>query len=477
MEEKGITVKKAENFPEWYTQVVLKAKLADYGPVHGTISFMPNSYAIWENLQRIFGKMIKDTNHLNAYFPMFIPESFLKKEAEHFAGITPEVWWVEHEGDNKLAERLAVRPTSETIIYYFMAKWIRSWRDLPLLLNQWCNIARAEIKDTKPFIRNHEFLWQEGHTAHATYEEAEKEVLMILDFYKNLAENYLAIPVIAGKKAPDEKFPGADYTTAIEGLMPDGKVLQCGTSHHLGQNFSKPFGVKFIDKDSKSKYVYTTSWGISTRLIGAIVMTHGDDKGLVLPPKIADIQAVVIPIFYSDGDKGKIVTKARELRSSIEKAGFRVQIDEREGYSPGYKFNEWEMRGVPVRVELGPKDISEGKAVLVRRDTGEKTKVEMDKVASSLNKLMDEIQNNLFKKAKKFLDDNTYVAKNYKEFKEMIGKGFVKVNWCGKEECDLKIKEETQATNRIIPFGDKKKGKCIYCGDNTETIAYFAKAY
>ncbi|MFH0711466.1 MAG: proline--tRNA ligase, partial [Candidatus Aenigmatarchaeota archaeon] len=330
-----------DDFVEWYTQVVQKAELADYGPVQGTIAMRPYAYAIWEMIQKIFDEKIKKTGHVNAYFPTLIPESFLKKEAEHFKGFDPEVFFVTHSGSNKLGERLVVRPTSETMIYHFYSKWIRSWRDLPVLLNQWCNILRAEIKATKPFIRGSEFLWQEGHTAHATKEEADKEMLSILDEYVDIAENYLAISVLKGKKSEMEKFPGALVTTTFEGMMPDGKALQMGTSHNLGQNFSKPFEIKFLDKDKKEKFVWTTSWGISTRLLGALIMVHGNDKGLVLPPKIAPIQVVIVPVYYKEKEKKEVMKKIENLKEELK--SFRVHVDGREEYTPGWKFNEWEM--------------------------------------------------------------------------------------------------------------------------------------
>ena len=478
-EQEGITVKKVENFSEWYIQAVQKSELVDYGPVQGTIAIKPYAYEIWEKIQKIFDEKIKKTGHKNAYFPSFIPESLLKKEAEHFEGFVPEVFWITHSGKNKLGERLAVRPTSETIIYYFYSRWIRSWRDLPLLINQWCNITRAEIKSTKPFIRNTEFLWQEGHTAHATYEDAEKEVMLILDFYKDLMENYLAIPVLIGKKSESEKFAGAFYTTTLEALMPDGKALQMGTSHHLGQNFSKAFDIKFIDKDEKQKYVYTTSWGIATRLIGAIVMVHGDDKGLVIPPKVAPIQIVIIPIYYSEKERKKIIKIANEAYLKLEKSGFSVKLDSREEYTPGWKFNEWELKGVPLRIEIGPKDIEKKTLTLVRRDNGERLVIKEVEMLKEIPKLLEDIQKNLFKKAKRFLEENTREVKDFDEFKKEVKRGgFIKASWCGSAECEKKIKEETGATIRLIPFEKEKPfSKCVYCGKDAKEVVYFARSY
>ncbi|MEM5794519.1 MAG: proline--tRNA ligase [Candidatus Aenigmatarchaeota archaeon] len=479
-EQEGITVKKNENFSEWYTQVVLKSKLADYGPVQGTIVFREYSYEIWEKIQSIFDKMIKNTGHKNAYFPLLIPESFLKKEAEHFKGFVPEVFWVTHAGDDKLGERLAIRPTSETIIYYFFSRWIRSWRDLPVLLNQWCNILRAEIKSTKPFIRTSEFLWQEGHTAHATKEEADKEVMLILNFYKDLIENYLAIPVLVGKKTEREKFAGALYTTTLEAIMPDGKALQMGTSHNLGQNFSKPFEIKFMDKDKKEKYVWTTSWGIATRLIGAIIMAHGDDKGLIIPPKVAPYKVVIVPIYYKEKEKEKIMKKCSEVQEILQRNSIETIFDKREEYTPGWKFNEWELKGIPLRIEIGPKDVEKKQIVLVRRDTNEKIVAKEKEIVEKTLYLLEEIQKNLFKKAKKFLEEHITTVKDYKEFKEKLEEkgGFIRACWCESEECEAKIKEETGATIRLIPFEKEKIfSSCVYCGKKAKKVAYFAKSY
>jgi prolyl-tRNA synthetase len=479
-EEKGITVKKSENFSEWYTQVVLKSGLVDYGPVQGTIAFREYAYEIWEKIREIFDKMIKKAGHKNAYFPLLIPESFLKKEAEHFKGFVPEVFWVTQAGDRKLGERLAIRPTSETIIYHFYSKWIRSWRDLPILLNQWCNVARAEIKSTKPFIRTSEFLWQEGHTAHATKEEADKEVMKILKLYQELIENYLCIPVIVGKKSENEKFAGALYTTTLEAIMPDGKALQMGTSHNLGQNFSKAFDIKFVDKDGKEKYVWQTCWGISTRLIGAVVMVHGDDKGLILPPKIAPIQVVIVPIYYKKVERKKVLKKCKEVLEKLNKVEVRAIVDDREEYTPGWKFNEWELKGVPVRIEIGIKDIEKKQVVIARRDNFEKVILKEKELDKKILQLLESIQKNLFKRAKKFLREKITEEKDYNKFKEILEKkgGFIKACWCADPSCEKKIKEETGATIRVIPFKKEKIfSNCIYCGKEAKEVVYFARAY
>jgi prolyl-tRNA synthetase len=480
MSEMGITVKKSENFSEWYTQTVLKSGLADYAPIKGCMIFREHSYAIWEKIQEIFNKRIKEKGHKNVYFPMFIPESFLKKEAEHFEGFVPEVAWITVGGNSKLEERLAVRPTSETIMYATYAKWIRSWRDLPLKLNQWCNIVRWETRATKLFLRTREFLWQEGHTAHATKEEADTEVMEILNIYKDLVENYLAIPVLVGKKTENEKFAGALYTTAVEALMPDGKVLQMGTSHNLGQSFAKVFNVKFIGEDEKEHYVWQTSWGITTRLIGALVMVHGDDKGLVLPPKITPVQTVIIPIPYKNVDKELILEKAKENLNKLVENGIAAVLDDRAEYRPGWKFNEWELKGVPIRIEIGPRDVKQKQLTLARRDTSERLVVKEEEIVDVVNKLLEEIQSNLFNRAKKFLENNITTVKTYDEFKEALKKkgGFIRACWCSSPTCEEKIKEETGATIRTVPFEKEKPfSNCIYCGKEAKDVVYFGRAY
>ena len=476
----GMTVKKSEDFSEWYTQVVIKAELADYTAMKGFMACMPYGYAIWEKIREFIDREIKKTGHKNAYFPTLIPESFLKKEAEHFAGFTPEVFWVTHAGDNELSERLAARPTSETIAYDSYARWIKSWRDLPLLLNFWNSVLRAEIKATKPFLRTSEFLWQEGHTVHATKADAHKEVMQILEMYRDLVENQLAIPVLAGTKTDSEKFVGALYTTTLEALMCDGKALQMGTSHNLGQNFSKPFGIKYVGTDEKEHFAWTASWGVSWRLIGGLIMVHGDDKGLVLPPKIAPIQVVIVPIFYNDEVKTKVFQRMNDVAEALRKTGLAVEVDDRAQYTPGWKFNEWELRGVPLRLEIGPKDLEKNQVTGVRRDTREKIRINDQELVERVHSLLEDVQENLFKKAKQFLDEHTTFVSDYEQFKRIIlaDGGFVKACWCSDSSCEQKIKEETGATIRVLPFEKETvSSKCVYCGKNADQIAYFARAY
>jgi prolyl-tRNA synthetase len=442
--------------------------------------FRELSYAIWEKIQEIFNAKIKATGHKNVYFPMFIPESFLKKEAEHFEGFVPEVAWVTIGGKTALEEKLAIRPTSETIMYTTYAKWIRSWRDLPLKLNQWNTVVRWETKATKLFLRTREFLWQEGHTVHATKEEADREVMAILNIYKEIMEDYLAIPVLEGKKTESEKFAGALYTTTLEAIMPDGKALQMGTSHHLGQNFSKVFKIKFLDKEEKEQYAWQTSWGFSTRLIGALVMVHGDDKGLVLPPKIAPIQAVIVPIPYKEIDTEQILAKAKETYEKLQKHNIQVVLDDRKEYTPGWKFNDWELKGVPIRIEIGPRDLRQGQVTIARRDTFEKIVVREDEVVDAVAKLLDDIQENLFEKAKNFLKENTTTVMTYRKFKKILKEkgGFIRACWCGSAECERNVKEETGATIRIIPFKREKVfSNCVYCGEKAKKVVYFARSY
>jgi prolyl-tRNA synthetase len=481
MSDMGITVKKAEDFSEWYTQVVLKSGLADYAPVKGCMIFRENSYAIWEKIQEIFNQKIKATGHRNVYFPMFIPENLLKKEEEHFAGFVPEVAWVTAGGDSQLEERLAIRPTSETIIYAAYAKWIRSWRDLPVKLNQWCSVVRWETKATKLFLRTREFLWQEGHTIHATREEADREATEILHAYKEVMENYLAIPVLAGKKTESEKFAGALYTLALEALMPDGKALQMGTSHQLGQNFSKVFDIKFLDQNEKEQYAWQTSWGFTTRMIGALVMVHGDNKGLVLPPKVASTQVVIIPIPYKGVDADLIAKKTRCIFNELQENGVKVVLDDRQEYTPGWKFNQWELLGVPIRIELGPRDVKQKQVVLVRRDTLEKTIVKEDKTKDAVTKLLEEIQNDLFNKAKMFLEENITTVKTYDEFKKVLENkgGIIRAAWCCDSKCEGKIKDETGATIRLEPLEKEEPAAttCVYCGEKAKETVLFARSY
>lgn len=467
---------KSKDFSQWYVDVILKAQMADYSPVRGCMVIRPYGFGLWENMQRLLDDRFKATGHKNAYFPLFIPETLLKKEAEHVEGFAPEVAWVTYGGQEELAERIAVRPTSETIICSMYSKWIKSWRDLPVLINQWCNVVRWE-KSTRPFLRTAEFLWQEGHTAHRTEEEAEEETLKMLEVYRDFVETELALPVIKGRKSENEKFAGALRTYTIEAMMSDGKALQAGTSHNLGQHFSKVFDITFLDKDGQLKNVWQTSWGVSTRLIGAVIMTHGDDRGLKLPPRVAPIQVIIVPI--SSQNKEIVISKATELYTKL-KQDFRVEMDDRDEYTPGWKFNEWEMRGVPVRLEIGPKDIQKHQVVLVRRDTGEKISVDEADINIKIKSLLDEIQQNLFKQAKTFMEENIREAENFDELKKIIqnDKGFVKAHWCEDGNCEKQVKEQTGATLRCIPFNqDSSLGKCVVCGKKTDKVVYFARSY
>ncbi len=410
----GITVKKAEDLSEWYTQVVTKAQLADYSSAKGFMVLMPYGFSIWESIKEHFDRKIKEIGHRNAYFPLLIPERLLKREAEHFEGFTPEVFWVTHSGNNELGERLAIRPTSETIINESYSRWVKSWRDLPVLINVWNSVLRAEITSTKPFIRTTEFLWQEGHTVHGTEEEAEHEVMTILEIYRRLVEDQVAIPALVGKKTEKEKFKGAVYTTTLEAMMPDGKAIQMGTSHHLGQNFSKPFEIKFLGKDEKEHFAWTTSWGISWRLIGAMIMAHGDDKGLVLPPRIAPIQVVFVPIHYKESDKEPILQAAHHISDVLRKHSIRTFIDDREQYTPGWKYHEWEMKGVPLRVEIGPRDMQSKQITIVRRDTGKKTTVPQSDAVTQIVTILEEIQQSLLQRARDIQDKLTTTATDMK---------------------------------------------------------------
>ena len=487
---KGVTPQ-SENYNTWYTDVVTKADLADYGPVKGTMVVKPYGFSMWELIKDTFDKMIKETGHVNAYFPLFIPKSFLAKEAEHVEGFAKECAVVTHtrlksdgkkgiivDPDSKLEEEVIVRPTSETVIWSMYKKWIQSYRDLPLLINQWANVVRWEMR-TRLFLRTTEFLWQEGHTAHATAEEAEEETLLILELYRKLAEDYLAMPVHTGFKSESEKFAGADRTYCIEAIMGDKRALQAGTSHNLGQNFAKAFDVTFQTKDNKEQMVYATSWGISTRLVGAVIMTHGDDKGLRLPPKIAPYQVVVVPIF-KDKDSQEILTKYLEpILLELQNIGVRIHEDWRKE-SPGFKFNEWEMKGVPLRLEVGPKDIEKLQVVIARRDTGEKKFVKKENIVSLIPDLLDSIQNNLFEQAKQFRINNTHTASTYAEFKDIVENkgGFIRCGWDGTSETETAIKNETKATIRVIPFDENTKGlNCIFSGKPAKHEVIFAKAY
>ncbi|GBF10415.1 proline--tRNA ligase [Tepidibacillus sp. HK-1] len=468
---------KEEDYSRWYLDIVKKADLMDYGPVKGTMVIKPYGYAIWENMQKELDSRIKETGHDNAYFPLLIPESYLQKEMSHVEGFAPEVAWVTQGGNEPLEERLVVRPTSETIICSMMSQWIQSYRDLPMKLNQWANVMRWE-KSTKPFLRTSEFLWQEGHTAHSTNEEAEEEALTMLEVYRSFVEEVLAMPVIVGKKTENEKFAGADHTYSIEALMSDGKALQAGTSHNLGQNFSKVFEIQFSDQNNTLQYVYQTSWGSSTRMIGGLIMTHSDDRGLALPPRVAPIQVVIVPILR--GDKEGVKIKAQEIAQQLKQQGVRVKVDDREEYTPGWKFNEYEMRGVPIRIELGPKDIEKGQFVLARRDTGEKEFLPLANIVETIKIKLDQIQEDMFNKAKAFMETHTFEVNSIEEMKEQLlkEKGFMQSWWCEDIACLDKIKEETGATARNIPFKQREgSGKCVCCGKESTTTVMFARAY
>jgi len=476
--EVGITVSKNDNFSEWYTQVIIKAELADYAPVKGLIVLRPDGYSIWESIKESLDKKLKETGHRNGFLPVLIPESLLAKEKEHFEGLNPEVFWVTHSGNSEIGDRLALRPTSETLAYSLFSKWIRSWRDLPLKINFWNSALRAEIKGTKPFLRTSEFLWQEGHTVHATKDESEKEVADILDLYKKTIEEELAVPVVTGKKSEKDKFVGAVYTNTLESLMPDGKALQMGTSHFLGQNFSKPFDVKYLDENNSETFAWQTSWGVSWRLIGGMIMTHGDDKGLVLPPKVAPIQVVIIPIYHSKEDKENVLQKACQIKDSLSNNDIRVHLDDREQLTPGFKFNDWEMRGIPIRIEIGPKDIAKNQIVLARRHNQTKISLDIDGLTEKTLSELKNIQKEMFDTAKKILDERVVRVSEYQQFKKELENGkMIDCSWCGNQTCEDKIKEETGADLRVIPSDNTKSETCIYCKNSGTTNALFARGY
>ena len=469
----------SEDFARWYVDVVRRAELADYSPVKGCMVIRPYGYTIWELIQQGLDRRFKATGHVNAYFPLFIPESLLMKEAEHVEGFAPQVAWVTQGGTEQLEERLVVRPTSETIIGTMYAKWVHSWRDLPILINQWANVVRWE-KVTRLFLRTTEFLWQEGHTAHETAEEAQEETLRMLGVYKDFVETDLAVPVLDGQKTESEKFAGAERTYSIEALMRDGRALQAGTSHNLGQNFAKVYDIKFQGRDKSLQYIWGTSWGMTTRLIGAVVMVHGDDGGLILPPTIAPYQVVIVPIPRGNW-RETVLPTARRVRDELVARGMRVFIDDRESQTPGWKFNEWELRGVPLRLEIGPKDIEKSQVVLARRDTREKSSAPMEGLAAHVEDLLAIIQRALFERALKFREEHTSTTDSYEEFKAIMeGRpGFVVSPWCGSAACEAAIKAETQATIRNIPFdAPAVSGKtCVKCDGAATTYAWFAKAY
>lgn len=463
------------DFAQWYTDVVKKAELMGYSSVKGCMIFKPAGYAIWENIQKELDRRFKETGVENVYMPMFIPESLLEREKDHVEGFAPEVAWVTYGGLNPLQERLCVRPTSETLFCDFYKDEIQSYRDLPKVYNQWCSVVRWE-KETRPFLRSREFLWQEGHTAHATAEEAEARTQQMLNVYADFCEQVLAIPVVKGRKTDKEKFAGAEATYTIEALMHDGKALQSGTSHNFGDGFAKAFGIQYTDKDNKLKYVHQTSWGMTTRLIGALIMVHGDDSGLVLPPKIAPVQVDVIPIMQN---KDGVLNKAYEVKEALVKAGLRVKVDDTDK-KPGWKFSEQEMRGIPVRVEMGPRDIEAGQAIIVRRDTREKTTVAIESLAEEIKNILDKMQTEMLECARTHREAHTYVATNYDEFKDVVANkpGFVKAMWCGDQACEDKIKEETTATSRCMPFEQEHLSDvCVCCGRPAKKMVYWGKAY
>jgi prolyl-tRNA synthetase len=471
---------RAEDFSEWYNQLVLKAELADYAPVRGCMIVRPYGWALWENVQQALDQRFKATGHVNAAFPLLIPRSFIDKEQSHVAGFSPELAVVTIGGGEKLEEPLVIRPTSETIIGHAYAKWIQSYRDLPVLINQWNSVVRWELR-TKLFLRTLEFYWQEGHTAHATFEEAEAETRQMLDIYTDFAVNEAAVPVIPGRKSASERFAGADQTYSIEALMGDGKALQSGTSHNLGQNFAKAFNIRYLDREGALQFCWTTSWGLSTRFIGAIIMVHGDDQGLILPPRLAPTQVIVVPIYKTDEERAAVFEVARKTRDALAAAGVRVRVDEREGTSPGFKFNDWEMRGVPLRIEIGPKDVAKGSVVLARRDKpGREGKsfVPQEGLPEAVRTLLDEIQKALLERARAFRDAHTQEPRNYEEFKAAVETGLALAFWCGSSECEARIKEETKATMRCIPLDQAGgKGVCILCGQPASERGIFGKAY
>ncbi|HOT96267.1 MAG TPA: proline--tRNA ligase [bacterium] len=474
---KGITTREAD-YSQWYLDVVAAAELAEHAAVKGCMVIKPTGYAIWEMIQSQLDKMFKASGHVNAYFPLFIPESFLKKEAEHVEGFAPECAVVTHGGGKRLEEPLVVRPTSETIIWSTYKNWIQSYRDLPILINQWANVVRWEMR-TRLFLRTTEFLWQEGHTAHATAEEAEAETLKILDIYRRFAEEYMATPVFYGLKTDAQRFAGAVRTYCIEAMMQDRKALQAGTSHNLGQNFARAFDVTFQSEQGRLEYVYASSWGVSTRLIGGLIMTHSDDNGLVLPPRLAPVKAVLVPIWKEDAEREKMTARARELTAGWEES-ISFRIDDRDQYRPGYKFNEWEKKGVPVRIEMGPKDLAAHQVVLVRRDTGVKITVPQENLLPRLQNLLEEIQKNLFERARVFRDANTFTVDAYADLADQIEKpgGFFWVHWCGSPACEEKFQEEHKATIRLVPLNEKKEeGACIVCGKPSHQRVLVAKSY
>ena len=470
---------RSEDYSEWYTEVIRKAELADYAPVRGCMVIRPYGYELWENVKAGLDRRFKETGHENAYFPLFVPMSFIEKEAQHVEGFAPELAVVTHGGGKELEDPLVVRPTSETVIGYMYSQWIQSYRDLPVLINQWANVVRWELR-TRLFLRTMEFLWQEGHTAHATAEEAQEETLRMLDVYADFAVNDAAIPVIPGRKSDTEKFPGADASYSIEAMMGDCRALQSGTSHNLGQNFAKAFDIQYQDANGTQQYCWTTSWGVSTRMVGAIIMTHGDDQGLVLPPRLAPTQVVVVPIYRKDAERSTVMEAIEKIEATLGQ-DVRVKVDARDEYSPGWKFNEWELKGVPLRIEIGPRDIAKDQVVLARRDVpGREGKsfVPLEGLADVVSDTLKDIQNNLLTRATKFRDANTSEPSDYDTFREAATQGFARAWWCGAIACEDKVKDDIKATTRCIPSDQPGgSGTCIVCGESAEEVAIFARAY
>jgi len=470
---------RSKDYSRWYTDVIQRAELADYSPVKGCMVVRPYGYALWENIRDGLDRRFKATGHVNAYFPLFIPMSFLQKEAEHVEGFSPELAVVTYGGGKKLEEPLVVRPTSETIIGHMYAQWIQSYRDLPILINQWANVVRWEMR-TRLFLRTTEFLWQEGHTAHATYEEAQEETLRMLNVYADFAENDAAIPVIKGRKSESEKFAGADTSYTIEAMMGDKRALQAGTSHNLGQNFAKAFDIKYLDRNNELQYCWTTSWGVSWRILGAVIMVHGDDQGLILPPKLAPFQVVIVPIWRNEDEKAQVLEATEKVKATL--AGVRVKVDDREEYSPGWKFNEWEMRGVPLRIEIGPRDVAQDQVVLARRDVAGregKSVAPMAELAQRVPQMLTTIQADMLDRARQYQKANTFQPTTYEELKTAVVNGFALAYWCGDAECEDKVKDETKATIRCIPLdqGGVGPGRCAVCGKEATERAVFARAY
>ena len=470
---------RSQDYSEWYTDVIRQAQLADYAPVRGCMVIRPYGYALWENVKEGLDRRFKETGHENACFPLLIPMSFIEKEAEHVEGFKPELAVVTHGGGKELEEPLAVRPTSETIIGHMYSQWIQSYRDLPVLINQWANVVRWELR-TRLFLRTMEFFWQEGHTAHATAEEAQEETLRMLDVYTDFAANDAAIPVIPGRKSESEKFPGAEASYSIEAMMGDKRALQSGTSHFFGQNFAKAFEIQYQDENGKQQYCWTTSWGVSTRMVGAIIMAHGDDQGLILPPRLAPIQVVVVPIWKTDAEKGGVMEAIEQVKTVLGDR-VRLKIDDRDEYSPGWKFNEWELKGVPLRIEIGPRDIQKAQVVLARRDQPGregKTTAPLAGLADAVTDLLDAIQKDLLRRNTEFRDANTFEPTDYDSLQEAVDQGFARAPWCGDIACEDKVKADTKATTRCIPFDQPdENGKCVVCGNPAEEVIIFARAY